>query len=281
VILPALAGRRVLITGASAGIGRAAAVALAGAGAHLLMVCRDAQRGRAARDEAVERSGNEAVEVLLADLSVQSQVRALAAELRRRRLPLHVLINNAGTIEPRRRLSADGIELTWATNVLACHLLTDLLLDLLLDGAPARVVNVASEMAGDLDLGDVQFERRPYRGEAAYAQSKQADRMLTWALARRLERSGVTANAMHPGAVNTGLLARSSGLPREEASAWARSIGRTPAEGADTVVWLASSPEVSGLSGKFWRTRREIACRFRSREQEERLRSLCDAMTAA
>jgi NAD(P)-dependent dehydrogenase (short-subunit alcohol dehydrogenase family) len=274
-------GRRVLITGASSGIGRAAAVALAAAGAHVLMVCRDPSRGRAARDEAVERSGNESVEVLLADLSVQARVRDLAAGLRRRGLPLHVLINNAGILEPARRVGADGIELTWATNVLSYHLLTELLLGPLRDGAPSRVVNVASEMAGGLDLDDVQYERRPYSGSAAYSQSKQADRMLTWALARRLEGSGVTANALHPGAVNTGLLAKSSGLAGAEASAWARSVGRSPAEGADTVVWLATSPEVSELSGRFWSSRREAACRFRNTGQEERLRALCDAMTAA
>lgn len=274
-------GRRVLITGASSGIGRAAAVALAAAGAHVLMVCRDAARGRAARDEAVERSGNDAVEVLLADLSAQAQIRELAASLRRRGLPLHVLVNNAGILEPARRLGADGIELTWATNVLAYHLLTELVLGLLRDGAPSRIVNVASDMAGGLDLADVQFERRPYSGSAAYSQSKQADRMLTWALARRLEGSGVAANAVHPGAVNTPLLARSSGLAGAEAADWARSVGRSPAEGADTVVWLASSPDVSGLSGRFWTSRREAACRFRNADQEERLRALCDAMTAA
>lgn len=276
-----LEGRRVLITGASSGIGRAAAVALAGTGARVLMVCRDARRGRAARDEAVERSGNEAVEVLLADVSVKAHLRGLAGELRRRGQPLHVLINNAGIIEPRRRLSADGIELTWATNVLSYYLLSELLLDRLQEGAPSRIVNVASEMAGDLDLDDVQFERRPYRGAAAYAQSKQADRMLTWALARRLDGSGVTANALHPGAVDTALLAQASGLQGPAAKAWARSVGVAPAEGADTVVWLASSLEVSGLNGRFWTSRREIRCRFRSTEQEERLRALCATMTAA
>ena len=276
-----MAGRTVLVTGASSGIGRAAAIALAGAGAHVLMVCRDARRGRSAREEAVERSGNEAVEVLLADVSVQADLRTLAGELRGRGRPLHVLVNNAGIIEPRRRLGADGIELTWATNVLAYHLLTGLLMDLLLEGAPARIVNVASEMAGGLDLEDVQFERRPYSGSAAYSQSKQADRMLTWALARRLEGGGVTANALHPGAVDTSLLAKASGLQGAAARSWSRSVGRTPEEGADTVVWLASSPEVDSVNGRFWSSRREIRCRFRNTEQEERLRTLCDAMTAA
>jgi NAD(P)-dependent dehydrogenase (short-subunit alcohol dehydrogenase family) len=280
---PSLAGRSVLVTGASSGIGLATAEALAGAGATVLMVCRDAGRGQAARRRVAQRSGNPAaVELLLADLSSQAQVRGLAAELERRPQPLHVLVNNAGVLEERRRLGPDGIELTWATNVLAYFLLTELLLDRLRASAPARIVNVASELAGGLDLEDVQYERRPYRGSAAYAQSKQADRMLTWDTARRLEKDGgVTANAMHPGGVNTPLLAKASGLQGAAAEDWARRIGRTPEQGADTVVWLASSPEVSGLSGRFWIDRREVACRFRDDVQEQRLRALCESMTAA
>jgi NAD(P)-dependent dehydrogenase (short-subunit alcohol dehydrogenase family) len=271
-----MAGRTVLVTGASSGIGRATASALASAGARLLMVCRDGRRGAAARQAIVEESRNPDVELLLGDLSRRAQVRALAAEIERRR-PLHVLVNNAGVFEPRRQLSADGIELTWATNVLGYFLLTELLLPLLRESAPARIVNVASELAGGLDLGDVQFERRPYRGGAAYAQSKQANRMLTWEVARRLEGSAVTANAMHPGAVNTPLLARASGASGADGGSW----GRTPEDGADTVAWLATSPDVGTLSGRFWVDRREVACRFRDAAQEEQLRGLCASMCAA
>lgn len=271
-----LAGRTVLVTGASAGIGRAAAMELARQGAHVVLACRNAERGRAALSE-VESAGPGGAELLLADLSVAAEVRRLAAELGPR--PLHVLINNAGIIEPERRLSTDGIELTWATNVLAYFLLTSLLLDRLQASAPARVVNVASELAGDLHLDDVQYERRPYRGVSAYSQSKQADRMLTWALARRLEGSGVIANAMHPGAVDTALLARSSGRSGPGAAAWARAVGRTPAEGADTVVWLATRPELEDQSGHFWIDRHRLPCRFRDTEHEERLWTLCETMT--
>jgi retinol dehydrogenase-14 len=277
----AMAGKTVLVTGASSGIGQAAATALASAGARVLVVCRDARRGESARRQIVEQSGNEAVEMLLADLSRPGQVRALADQVDRRDLPLHVLVNNAGILENERRVSAEGIELTWATNVLAYFLLTELLLPRLRASAPARIVNVASELAGGLDLDDVQFERRPYRGTAAYAQSKQADRLLTWDAARRLEGSGVTANAMHPGAVATPLLANTSGLRGAAADSWARSIGRTPEQGADTVVWLASSPEVAALNGRFWIDRRETACRFRDAVQQERLHGLCASMSAA
>ena len=205
-------------------------------------------------------------------------MRRLAAEVERRGRPLHVLVNNAGVLEPRRRLSADGIELTWATNVLGYFLLTELLLGLLRESAPARIVNVASELAGGLDLEDPQFERRRYGASAAYAQSKQANRMLTWEAARRLSGSGVTANAMHPGTVATPMLAKFSGLQGAAATAWARSAGRTPEEGADTVVWLASSPDVASLSGRYWIDRRESACRFRDPAREDALRHLCATM---
>lgn len=267
-----MAGRTALVTGASSGIGHATAAALARDGARVLMVSRDRKKGEAARQEVLAGAPGGEAEVLLADLSVQSQVRALAEALHRRGEPLHVLVNNAGIFEERRRRSEDGIELTWATNVLAYHLLGELLLDRLKASAPARVVNVASQLAGGLELDDVQFERRRYSGNAAYSQSKQADRMLTWSLARRLEGTGVTANAMHPGAVNTPLLAQAMG---------GGGYGRTPEQGADTVAWLAASPEVDGVNGRFWIDRREVPCRFRDPRQEERLRALCDEMTAA
>jgi NAD(P)-dependent dehydrogenase (short-subunit alcohol dehydrogenase family) len=275
-----LAGRTVLVTGASSGIGRAAAIELARQGARVLMACRDRARGEAARTEAIERAGAAEVEVLVADLAVQAEVRRLAAEVHTRG-PLHVLVNNAGIFAPRRELSPDGIELTWATNVLAYWLLAHDLGEALGAGAPARIVNVASELAGDLDLEDVEFERRPYRGISAYSQSKQADRMFTWALARRLQGSGVTANAMHPGGVNTPLLARASGRSGADAAAWARSAGRTPEEGADTVVWLAGSAEAEGASDGFWIDRRRVPCRFRDEAAEERLWALCGRMAAA
>jgi NAD(P)-dependent dehydrogenase (short-subunit alcohol dehydrogenase family) len=277
---PPLAGRTVLVTGASSGIGRAAAIELARQGARVLMASRDRARGEAARQAAIARTGGADVEVLVADLAVKAEVRRLAAEVRARG-PLHVLVNNAGIIAPARELSPDGIELTWATNVLAYWLLVQELREALDAGAPARVVNVASELAGELDLADVEFERRPYRAVSAYSQSKQADRMFTWALARRLRGSAVTANAMHPGGVNTPLLARASGRSGAEAAAWARSVGLTPEAGADTVVWLAASADVEGASDGFWIDRRRVACRFRGEAAEERLWALCERMAAA
>jgi NAD(P)-dependent dehydrogenase (short-subunit alcohol dehydrogenase family) len=140
-------------------------------------------------------------------------------------------------------------------------------------------VNVASQLAGDLDLSDVQFERRPWSGRAAYAQSKQADRMITWALARRLAGTGVSANAMHPGFVATEIFGKGGGLVSLFASLYATLRGRRPEEGADTVVWLAASPDVEGRSGLFWIDRQERRCRFRDEPAEEALWSLCRDMS--
>jgi NAD(P)-dependent dehydrogenase (short-subunit alcohol dehydrogenase family) len=245
------------------------------------MVCRDAGRGEAARAEIAAETGNDALELALVDLASQRAIREFADGFTKRHPAVHVLVNNAGIWSERRRPSPDGIELVWATNQLGYFLLTSLLLDALKRGAPARVVNVASQLARDLDLDDVEFERRRYSGISAYAQSKQANRLWTWALARRLAGSGVTANAMHPGGVNTPLFGKGGGLQSLLASLYMRFAGRTPQEGADTVVWLAASPAVEGKTGAFWYERREIPCRFRDQATEERLWELCERRTNA
>jgi NAD(P)-dependent dehydrogenase (short-subunit alcohol dehydrogenase family) len=164
--------------------------------------------------------------------------------------------------------------------VLGYFLLTQELLPSLKTAGRGRVVNVASQYAYGLDLGDVEFRRRTYEGRSAYAQSKQADRMLTWALARRLQGTDVTANAMHPGFVSTELFGKAGGWFGPVASAFARFQARRPEEGADTVVWLAASPEVEGRNGLFWIDRQERRCRFRDPVQEDALFSLCERMTA-
>jgi NAD(P)-dependent dehydrogenase (short-subunit alcohol dehydrogenase family) len=274
-----LRGRTCLVTGANSGIGRETARGLARLGARVVMACRDRERGETARREIAAGTGNGDVELLLVDLSSQAAIRGFAAEVHHRCPALHVLVNNAGTWSERRRTSPDGIELTWATNQLGYFLLTELLLDRLKASAPARVVSVASRLARDLDLDDVQFEHRRYAGVAAYAQSKQANRMWTWALARRLEGTGVTANALHPGGVNTALFGKGGGVRSLVATVGARLFGKPAAEGADTAVYLAASPEVEGRSGGYWIDRRERRCRYRDPEQEERLFSLCERLT--
>ncbi|HEX9186197.1 MAG TPA: SDR family NAD(P)-dependent oxidoreductase [Vicinamibacteria bacterium] len=275
-----LSGKTCLVTGASAGIGLATARELARLGARVVMAVRDPVKGERARRAVMGETGRD-VELAVVDVASRASVRAFARDLAARHPRLDVLVNNAGIWIERRRLSPDGVELTWATNVLGTFLVTDLLLPLLRAAGRARVVNVASQLAGELDLADVQFERRPWSGRSAYAQSKQADRMLTWALARRLFGTGITANAMHPGFVATEIFGKGGGLTSLALSLYARLRAKRPEEGADTVVWLAASPDVEGRSGLFWIDRQERRCRFRDETAEEALWALCAEMTGA
>ena len=273
-----LVGTTCVVTGASAGIGLAAARELARLGARVVMAVRNPEKGERARRSVVGATGRE-VEMAVVDLASRESVHAFARDLAARHPRVDVLVNNAGIWSERRRVSPDGIELVWATNVLGYWLVTDLLRPQLQAAGKARVVNVASRLAGDLDLSDVQFERRPWSGRAAYAQSKQADRMITWALARRLAGTGVSANAMHPGFVATEIFGKGGGLVSHFASLFAKLRGRRPEEGADTVVWLAASPDVEGRSGRFWIDRQERRCRFRDEPAEEALWALCRDMS--
>jgi len=259
-----------LVTGANAGIGFEIARGLAQAGAVVILACRNPEKGEAARSAIAEEVQGSELELLIVDLASQRSIRNAVQEFAARHSHLDVLVNNAGVVMPSRQQSPDGIELTFATNVLGYHLLTRLLLDFLKRAPAARVVNVASAMASGLDLNDVEFKQRPYTAAAAYAQSKQANRMLTWALAKRLEGSNVTANAMTPGAVDTPLLH----------ALYPKYPGRTPAQGADTAIWLASSPEVEGITGRYWANRAEQPCEFEGDEEEEPLWELCERMTA-
>lgn len=273
-----LAGKTCLVTGASAGIGLAAARELARLGARVVMAVRNPEKGERARRSITEATGRE-VEMAVVDLASRNSIRSFARDVAARHPKLDVLVNNAGIWSERRRVSPDGIELVWATNVLGYFQVTELLRPLLEAAGHARVVNVASQLAGGLDLADVQFERRPWSGRAAYAQSKQADRMLTWALARRLSGTRVTANALHPGFVATEIFGKGGGLVSLGASLYSKLRGRRPEEGADTVVWLAASPHAEGRSGLFWVDRQERRCRFRDETGEEALWSLCRDMT--
>jgi NAD(P)-dependent dehydrogenase (short-subunit alcohol dehydrogenase family) len=280
-IVADLSGRACVVTGASAGIGRATASELARLGARVVMAVRNPEKGERVRRAITKATGNRDVEIAIVDLARQESVRAFARGLSARYPKLDVLVNNAGIWAGRRRTSPDGIELTWATNVLGYVLVTELLLPQLRAAGRARVVNVASRYAGGLDLTDVQFERRPWAGKDAYAQSKQANRMLTWALARRLDRTGVAANAMHPGFVSTEIYGKGGGILSLGFSVYAKLRAKPPAEGADTVVWLAASPEVEGRSGLFWVDRGEHPCRFRDEAAEEELWRLCHRMVGA
>jgi NAD(P)-dependent dehydrogenase (short-subunit alcohol dehydrogenase family) len=274
-------GRTVVLTGATSGIGKEIAIGLAGLGAKLILGCRDVVGGRAAAVEIEHRTDVPGIEVLAVDLSSGRSIREFARAVMDQAPRLDVLVNNAGVSRGSqpRGTNQDGVELTFATNVMGYFLLTQALLPRLRDSAPARIVNVASTFASDLDLDDLQFSRRPYEGMKAYAQSKACDRLLTWSLARKLEGSGVTANAMAPGlVVDTGLYRHT---PAEVTARLRQRGGRTAQQGADTAVWLASDPWLQRVSGKFFENRKEIPCVFRSAEAEERLWAICEGLASA
>jgi NAD(P)-dependent dehydrogenase (short-subunit alcohol dehydrogenase family) len=268
----------VVITGATSGIGTEIAFRLASLGARVVLACRDRHLGEevAATIDAETCPGRAVV--MTVDTSDLGSIRAFARSYRDMFGALHVLVNNAGVLLPVRQTSRDGTELTFATNVLGYFHVTNELLDALGAGAPSRVVNVASTFAGDVDLEDLQFTRRPYDGMAAYAQSKACDRMLTWAFARRLRSTPVTVNAMAPGLVLGTRLYR---YLSPEAKAGLEPFGsRSVSGGAQTAVWLASSPELNGVTNGFFEESTEITCQFRDEDAEERLWQACVHLAA-
>jgi NAD(P)-dependent dehydrogenase (short-subunit alcohol dehydrogenase family) len=245
--------KTVLITGANQGIGKATAFALARQGAKVVIVSRNGEKGRSAAAEIGAASGFEAVDLIVADLSTQAAVREVAAEFRSRHERLDVLVNNAGVFVPKRQVTSDGVEETFAVNHLAYFLLTRELLGTLKASAPARIVNVSSDAHrhGKMHWADLQFESHHYSAWRAYAQSKLANVLFTYELARRLEGTGVTANALHPGVVASGF-----GRTYPGSMALLYKLGGpfmlTPEQGAQTSICLASSPEVEGTNGKYF-----------------------------
>jgi retinol dehydrogenase 14 len=253
-----MGGKTVLITGGTSGIGKAAAVALAAMGANVVIVGRNQERGKATVEEIRARSHNESVELILADLSVQAEVRGLAEEFQERHDRLDVLANNAGLVQSKRTETQDGIETTLAINHLAPFLLTNLLLGRLEESAPSRVITVSSEAQrwGTMDFEDIQ-SRRKYRGFPVYGMTKLANIMFTYELAGRLNGTGVSANCLHPGSVGTDFGQNNRG-PMALFFRTFKPFMRSPEQGADTLVWLAFSPEVEGVSGKYFSDRNEI-----------------------
>lgn len=245
--------KRVLITGATRGIGLAAAQALAQRGAQLAIVARDDARAEDAV-RSIEEAGGPKVDVLHADLSSQASVRALASEALERYPRIDVLVNNAGAIFTTRQLTVDGIERTWALNHLAPFLLTMLLLDRLKESAPARIITTASDAhKGKLiPFDDLSAERSwKGRGFTRYGETKLANVMFTRELARRLAGTGVTAYSFHPGLVATGFN-RNNGALMSTAMTIIAPFSRSPRKAAQTLVWLADSPDVSAQSGGYY-----------------------------
>src|SRR5712664_2457632 len=241
----------VLVTGANSGIGKAASLALAKIGATVVMVARNKERGEAARLEIVRESQNGSVDLLLADLSSLESVRQLATEFQRKYSKLHVLINNAGLFNQRRHVTTDGYENTFATNYLAPFLLTNLQLDLLKASAPSRIVNVSSvgHYNGHINFDDLNLEKA-YGGWKAYGQSKLALVLFTHELAKKLQGTGVTVNSVHPGTVATNIWARPLG-PVGFITALPKLFMASPEKGAETIVYLASSPNAQSLTGEY------------------------------
>jgi NAD(P)-dependent dehydrogenase (short-subunit alcohol dehydrogenase family) len=251
-------GKICLVTGATDGVGKVTARALAQAGATVIGVGRDPAKIEAARSEIRDTPGT--LEFMTADLSSQAQVRALAAAFLRKYDRLHVLVNNAGALFTDYRESVEGIEMTFALNHLAYFLLTGLLLHTIEASAPARIVNVSSNAheGGSIRFEDLGHKRR-YSGWDAYNDSKLANLLFTYELARRLQGTNVTVNAVHPGFVNTNFQ-RAAGLSMRGSL--------TPEEGADTQIWLAMSGEVDGVTGKYFVRRRETRSSAESYDRE-------------
>jgi NAD(P)-dependent dehydrogenase (short-subunit alcohol dehydrogenase family) len=239
-------GKVCLITGANSGIGKATALGLAHLGATVIMVCRDRTRGEAAQQEIKRRSGNEAVDLLLADLSWQQSVRELADTFQQRYGQLHVLINNAGSGFSQRQESVDGLEMTFAVNYLAPFLLTNLLLDILKQSAPTRVINVVAALGNiaRVEMNDLQLQHR-YSFLRAYFQSKLALMLFTYELARLLQGTSVTVNAFNPGGTATNFGERGlAPVTRTLMHFLSSRFSKSPEKAAETPLYLASSPAI-------------------------------------
>jgi retinol dehydrogenase-14 len=261
-----MAGRTVLVTGASSGIGRATALGLATMGAHVAITGRDRLRTEDAARE-ISAAGGMKVEVFVADLSSQAQVRRLASEVLAGLPRIDVLVNNAGGYWDTRHVTVDGLERTFAVNHLAPFLLTNLLRDRL-EWGPARVVTVASNAhtTGRIDFDDLQGERS-YSGGRAYSQSKLANVLFTYELARRLRGSAVTANALHPGVVRTSFGAEDPARIQRLLIPLLRPVMKSSARGAATSIHLASAPELEQVSGRYFANRRPTKSSPRSHDQ--------------
>jgi len=245
-----------MITGANSGIGKFVTMDLARTGGNVVMVCRNQAKGLATREEIKKKTGNEQLELMIADLSSLDSVRKLAMDYLATHDRLNILVNNAGTIIGKRNITSEGFEETFVTNYLSHFLLTNLLLDVLKKSAPSRIINVSSSAhhSGHMNFEDLQGEKR-YSAMNSYSQSKLAQVLFTYELAERLAGTGVTVSAVHPGVVRShwgdraGILGIGIRI--------ARPFMIAPEKGAQTPVYLATSKEVEGVSGKYFSSKKE------------------------
>ncbi|MGB3049577.1 MAG: SDR family NAD(P)-dependent oxidoreductase [Polyangiales bacterium] len=266
-----LTGRTAVVTGATSGLGKYTATELARLGANVRIVGRDRDRTQRAAQAIAEQTGNVAVRVEIADLSLMSDVRALAGRLE---TPIHILVNNAGVLLPTRSETAEGVETTFATNLLGHFLLTNLLVPKLATSAPARIINVSSGgmYAQRILVNDLQNARGTYDGAKAYARTKRGQVILTELWAEALAPRGIVVHAMHPGWADTPGV--STSLPRFYKLT--KPLLRSPAQGADTIVWLCAADDAARSTGKFWhdRTPRPTHRFARTRETAEEREAL-------
>jgi len=274
-----LTGRTVIVTGATSGLGRAASLDIARLGADLILVGRNPEKTERVRREIAAESGSGKVRLEIADLSLMAEIRILADRLLTGEPAIHVLVNNAGTLFTERSVTPEGIESTLATNLLGHFLLTNLLVPKLVESAPARIINVASGgmYSQRISISNLQNDQGEYKGAAAYARTKRGQVILTEMWAEQLKDAGVTVSSMHPGWADTPGVVES--LPTFYKLT--KPFLRTPAEGADTIVWLAASDEAAGRSGLFWMDRapRPIHKTSRTEESAEERSELWEALS--
>ena len=272
-----LSGKVAIVTGANSGIGRQIATNLSGLGARVVMACRSLERGELARSE-IEASNETAdLEVFELDQSSHQSVADFAAKFQESHDRLDILINNAGIYPNHRELSVDGIEKTWATNVMGYFWLSNALEKIPATSAPSRLIFIASKLAGGLELDDLEWERRKFGGIKVYKQSKQANRMLSHVFAERLAERSIAVHVVHPGGIRTNIGRNHRGL-------WgllvklAFKTQASPAAGADTATYLAATDDI-GETGGYWMDRTRTECEFRDLEHCRELWRRCEAMT--
>jgi len=263
-------GKNVIVTGANTGIGFEIARGLAKLNATVILACRNEEKAKEAVEKIIASTGNKNVDYIVVDISNQQSIRKFVDVYKTKYgNKLKVLINNGSIVAAQKEITTYGLEITFVTNVLGYHLLTNLLLETLKNDTPSRIVHVASRLAGGLRLDDINFNARQFDSNEAYRNSKQAERMLTYALARRIKEFGVTINCCHPGVINTKLL-KDLGF----------NSSNSPESGAQTPLYLATSPAVASISGQYFSDKIKMECQFQQGiDEQEKLWSLCEKLT--
>jgi len=269
--------KTVIITGANKGIGKEAAKEIAKLGAKVYMACRSLDSANQVRDEIIKETGNQNVFVKHLDLASVDSIQKFAESFKQKESKLDVLINNAGLWTKTKKLTDINVEQTFTVNVLGHQLLTQMLLNELRNAAPSRIINTASHFAGGLDIDDINFDKRNYNETLAYKQTKQANRMLTREWARRLEKDNISVYSLTPGFIpDTELFREQNVVGKFLIKVFALIEGRTIQEGADTIVWLASTDKINGSNGGFYNQRKEEKCKFNNPADEKKLWDKCE-----